>query len=354
MNKQLRKNIDIILKINKNLKIDYIYERVKNIKWDINKIAKTTEVTLNFNCNTRCKFCYFKPDDFKKTNTTQIKEISKTFYNGIKKGEWISVIIGGEPTLSKDIFRVGMIAQKIGYPCVKICTNGVLLTKKLTEKLKKCGYNMFDISIHSPKEETHDFLVGIKGAFKKVMKACSNVKKLNLELGTNIVINKINYKEFKEFIDLTYNKLGINYYNIIFGHLRGIMQINKNILKIRYSDVIEYIKNGLEIIRKTGMPLFARILVNFPPCILPEYINIIADWENDIENSSTLILPGKKTINMSKMKNLQSLKTKKCKKCILYTKCRGIDREYLDEFGSSEFIPLKKIPSQIFRTTFEI
>ena len=352
MNRQVKKNVDSILKINKNLDINYVYLRVKDIKWDITKVAKTTEITLNFKCNSKCKFCYFKPDDFKKSDTTSIKDITRILYKGIRNGEWISVVIGGEPTLSSDIFKVGVISKKIGYPCIKICTNGILLKKEFIKKLQKSGYNMFDISIHSPVEEVHDYLVGVKGGFKKVINACNEVKKLNLELGTNIVINKLNYKDFKEFIDLTYNKLGINYYNIIFGHLRGMMNINKEILKIRYSDVIKYIKDGLEIIREKGMPMFSRILVNFSPCLLTQYINIIADWENDIKDSSTLLLPNSDMINMTEMKNLQSLKTKKCKDCILFERCRGIDREYLEEFGDNEFEPLKKIPTQIFKTTF--
>jgi len=352
MNGQITKNIETIIKINKNLNKNYVYDRVKDIKWDINKLAKTTEITINFNCNSKCKFCYFKPEDFKNTNTPTLTDISATLYNGIKNGEWIAVIIGGEPTLNKNIFKIGLIAKKIGYPCVKISTNGILLTKDYIIRLINSGYNMFDISIHSPDPQIHNKLVGIEGAFNKVINVCNYVKELNSELGTNIVINKLNYKNFPEFMDLTYNKLNINYYNIIFGHIRGMMKLNKNTLKIRYIDVLEYIKKGLEVISKNNMPLFARVLVNFPPCLLPEYFNIIADWENDEYNSSTLMVCGNPAINMTKMKNAQSTKTSKCKNCILNHRCRGLDKEYIKEFGDDEIKPLKEIPEQIFKVTF--
>jgi len=90
------------------------------------------------------------------------------------------------------------------------------------------------------------------------------------------------------------------------------------------------------------MPVFSRMLVNFPPCIFPKYLNILADWESDEENGDPLLLPGGEMINMSEMKNEQTRKPASCSKCVLNDRCRGIDMEYIELFGEKEFKPLKK------------
>ncbi|MCG2726364.1 MAG: radical SAM protein [Elusimicrobia bacterium] len=335
-------NLELLVKkyppINKNL----AKERIKNIKWLVNKKAKVCEVTVNSICNNRCLFCYNGEEDFGRFPDADFKTICRALYEGRKQGCWIAAVIGGEPTLNNDIGKIAAFARKIGYDCVKICTNGLKLSdKSYARHLVESGFNMFDISIHGHNAKVHDKLVNSKGAFSKVMKAAENVKAFSMELGTNQVVNRLNYKNFPEFFKMAYRDLGINYYNIIYSHYRGIMWKNKLALKLPVTKAAIKIKEGLKIIKDLKMPVFSRMLVNFPPCVFPEYLNIIADWESEEKGGDPLLLPGGETVNMSMMKNEQALKLASCEKCVLSGKCRGVDREYPELFGEKEFKPIK-------------
>jgi len=347
-------NLAYIKKKFKDIDLHLIEDRIKNIHWPISKKAKVCEVTVNSICNNRCLFCYNSERDFGQFPDADFKTICRALYEGRKQGCWIAAIIGGEPTLNKDIGKIAAFARKIGYDCVKICTNGLKLSDKAyTRHLVESGFNMFDISIHGCNSKIHDKLVNSKGAFSRIMKAADNVRSLSAELGTNQVINRLNYKTFPQFFRMAYIDLGINYYNIIYSHYRGMMWKNKLALKLPVMKAVPKIEEGFEIIKKLKLPVFSRMLVNFPPCIFPKYLNIIADWESDEESGDPLLLPGGELVNMSRMKNEQAKKPISCKKCVFTGRCRGIDMEYLELFGGKEFKPIKnKNTRNCFKTMF--
>lgn len=345
-----KKNLEFLYKT-KEIRKEIIKKRIKNIKWPINIFPQTCEITVTHKCNLKCIFCY---EENKKNNDPSIELITKTLSSSRKEGSWICVVIGGEATLRDDLPIIGRIAKKIGYECIKICTNGIKLSdKKFLKKLISSGFNMFDITLMSIESKIHDYLTGIEGNYNRLMKAFQNLKENNCEIGINIVINKLNYKNFTKFIDFTYNNLGVNYYNIIFGHYDGNFKKNIAELAVKYSEVLKDIKQGLHIIEKTKIPVFARMLVNFPPCLLPEYLNIIADWEIEKLPKENILLNS----NIDKLYNKRIYfykKIEKCKNCILKNKCKGIDKRYLNLFGISEFKPLTHIPNQKIQTTFSI
>ncbi|MCX7641651.1 MAG: radical SAM protein [Elusimicrobiales bacterium] len=349
MNKIISHNLKVIKKITNKNNSD-ILKKIINIKWHIDTFPQTCEITVTSKCNLNCKFCYNEKD--LKFYEPDIKTITNSLIFSRKNGAWICVIIGGEATLRKDITLIGSIAKKIGYECIKICTNGQKLAdENFLKKLIKYGFNMFDITLMSINEKIHDYLTGTKGSYKNIMKALNNLKKNNCEIGINTVINKLNYKDFPELINLTYNNLDINYYNIIFGHYDGSFKKNIKELSVSYSDVKKYIEDGLKIIEYSKIPAFARILVNFPPCIMPQYLNITADWQ--LENMpKENILFNSKTKTIYETRISYYTKTKKCLSCILFNKCKGIDKRYIKLYGIKEINPIKPYKKQLIKTTF--
>ncbi|MCK5583774.1 MAG: radical SAM protein, partial [Elusimicrobiales bacterium] len=283
------------------------------------------------------------------------ESVCKALYKGRKMGCWLATLIGGEPTLRKDIGKIASFARKIGYPCVKVCSNGSMMAQKdYVRYLADSGVNMFDVSLHGVNDSIHDKLVGSKGAFKKAMKAADNIKAIGKELGTNQVVNRLNYKTFPDFFKMALVDMGINYFNIIYGHYRGSMASNERFLRVPILKTVPYLKEGLKVYKNKKIPVFARTLVNFTPCLIPAYYKIIADWESDTAIEEPLFAMNQKQINMADMKNSQSLKPVSCAKCVFNSKCRGFDKEYFEIFGGSEFKPLKKIPkSEKLMVSFE-
>ncbi|MBI4655475.1 MAG: radical SAM protein [Elusimicrobia bacterium] len=345
MNPFLKSNLRFALTGMPGLDAAGFKKRIQSVKWPINLKPRVCEVTVNSACNSRCLFCYGDPASFDSGVEPKLEEIFRALYAGRKQGCWIAAIIGGEPTLRPDIDKIAGFARKIGYPCIKLCSNGGRLSDlKYARRMAESGFNMFDIALHGHNALIHDKLLGVSGSFDNAMNAIKNMKRLRLEVGTNQVINALNYGHFRRFFEFAWQELGINYYNIIYLHYRGCVVHNIEALKIKISATAPFIKKGLEVLRNSGMPALSRILVNFPPCLFPEYLNILADWESEAEAGDPLMSPDGSIINMAVMKNKQSIKAMACARCILDKRCRGLDREYMSLFGDLELKPLVKTP----------
>jgi MoaA/NifB/PqqE/SkfB family radical SAM enzyme len=76
---------------------------------------------------------------------------------------------GGEPLLRNDIHALITCARSHGF-CTNLDTNGALLTRPFTRKLKTAGLNIIGVSIDSSDPDTHDGLRRKKGLFAKALK----------------------------------------------------------------------------------------------------------------------------------------------------------------------------------------
>ena len=356
MNPFLEKNLKYAIGKMPGLDRAALSARLANISWPVSLKAKVCEVTVNSACNNKCLFCYAEPGSFAKGPEPMLEEILKALYLGRKQGCWIAAIIGGEPTLRPNIDKIAAFARKAGYLCVKLCTNGARLADPAyAAEMAAAGFNMFDISLHGHNAALHDRLVGVPGAFDKAVRGIKNIRALGREVGTNQVINALNYRHFPAFLDFAYNGLGINYYNIIYGHFRGVMARNEKLLKVKISSTLPFIKKGLKVLQASGVPALNRVLVNFTPCLLPAYMNLLADWESDTAGGDPLMPADGAIVNMAEMKNGQSAKTKNCARCALNSRCRGLDAEYLALAGGGEFKPLAAAPRAFaVKTLFEV
>ena len=346
MNTFLKPNLKYIKGRHPEFNEAVLKNRLKNIYWPVWKRPCVCEVTVNYACNSRCRFCYNRLSPAKGSTEPDFKTAARVLAEGRKRGAWLAVIIGGEPTLREDICRLAALAVKLGYPCVKLCTNGLRLADRTyAGRLVDSGFNMIDISLHGVRPEIHDTLVGVPGAFLKVMRAMENVRALKAELGTNHVVNRLNYKTFPEFFRFALLELGINYFNIIYSNYRGEMARNAAGLKVKISLAAPYIARGLAAYKLGAAPALSGILVNFPPCIMPGFQHLSADWKlSSAQQDETLMLPDGRSVSMHLMKDKQKLKPRACAACVFFGRCRGIDREYLEIFGAGEFVPLKREP----------
>lgn len=345
MNPFLADNLKFALRKAPGVKRAALAARLANIRWPVSRRARVCEVTVNSACNNRCLFCYAEPGSFASGPEPKPETIFKALYAGRKEGCWIAAVIGGEPTLRADIGKAAAFARKAGYDCVKLCTNGFRLADPAyAGKMAEAGFNMFDVSLHGPDAALHDRLVGVPGAFDKAVRGIKNVRALGLEAGANLVVNALNYKRFPEFMDFAYNGLGINYFNIIYGHYRGVMACNEDLLRVNISKTLPYIEKGVAVLKRSGVPALNRVLVNFTPCLLPAYANLLADWESDTSEGDPLMPADGGVVNMAEMKNRQSAKPAGCARCALDARCRGFDAEYIELAGGREFKPLARAP----------
>lgn len=206
-------NFDIEEKINK--------ERIgRLVSWYKNKGEGPIQidVELHKRCNLKCVFCA-RYNNHKRLN----KEYKK--YE-MPVGRWLE-IIKEAAELKAMVFNIEGINEPVAvpelfFPFIKrikevglygiVTTNGTLWKEEQLKKLVEMSWDRIHFSIHSPNQEIHDNLTGMKGSFKKVIKNVQLLnkwkKKLNSErpmVNINTCINQLNFQQLPEMVELVHS-----------------------------------------------------------------------------------------------------------------------------------------------------
>lgn len=146
------------------------------------------ELEVTSNCNHCCQFCY------NVWQKGQFPEADMFFILDRLREADVKVLFltGGEPFLRKDIFQLieYSVQNKMKINAV---TNGTLLTEKKARRLKELGVSV-QVSLHGT-EQTHNYLVGVPGAYKKAMQGLAYLRECKVPLSINITLTRYNFSE---------------------------------------------------------------------------------------------------------------------------------------------------------------
>ncbi len=167
-------------------------------------ITKRIVLQVGYTCNARCKFCYYrKALESKKVRDLTFPEIKKRLEKARRFGKTQVDLSGGEPTIRRDIFQITEHARQIGFRTVCVITNGLrTFNVDFCKSLQGSGVNEFLFSLHSPKEEEHDWLTSVKGSWKKVIQSIENADALKIPYRTNTVVSNMNYGDLDRLYDI--------------------------------------------------------------------------------------------------------------------------------------------------------
>lgn len=128
-------------------------------------------IEVSHRCMFNCKMCNYgksalDPEEIGLADLSKFISSLKKFVNG----NFEMNISGGEPLLKDGILDLieFIAAEGIRFSLV---TNGYLINKTIAKRIADSGLNFLAISLDSPDEATHDYLRGMKGAYRKVMEA---------------------------------------------------------------------------------------------------------------------------------------------------------------------------------------
>jgi len=245
---------------------------------------------------------------------------------------------GGEPTLNKDLFHFVRMLKNLGYENIEIQTNGRLLSyHSFCLALLNSGINAVGVSIHGSNSRIHDILTRSRGSFKQTNKGLGNIISLKdrykIRVYTNFTINKINYKDIYNYLEMQLSFKKID--DIVINPLMyvGNAKIYYDRLFVSYTEIAEYAKRAIDKLIKNGASTLFKIkLLSMPYCLMKGYENYIGMWREHI-----IIRNGAldKTSQASRTE-----KSDKCKLCKHYEVCAGIDGLYVERNGWSEFKPV--------------
>ncbi|MFX1236640.1 MAG: radical SAM protein [Promethearchaeota archaeon] len=230
--------------ITKGLALGYYLLRHK-----IKKVPIAVNYDLTWNCNLRCKHCYFY------SSTSELSTIEKS---ELTDQEWLAIfkyhsdmgvsscaLTGGEPTL-----RMRLLKEAVKYfSSVQIASNGIIKLPRLNYPNKE---PIYWVSLDGC-EKTHN---SIRGAniFQKVMNNIENDKRVLISM----TINSFNYKEILETIKIAHDANVSGFFFLFYtGYdndillLKGekLKKVSKSILKAMrdYGDFILISKKMLEL-----------------------------------------------------------------------------------------------------------
>ena len=298
--------------------------------------GKCYELILNYNCNARCRFC--SQGDFDKSLNAPFDAIARNIYSAYKNGYRRLGLTGGEPLIRPDILKVIALGRSVGFRFIRVQTNGIKLADPaFCRALVKAGLTFCKFSFTTDRAADHDALVGVPGALKKALAGLENLRKLKIRLGTNILVNRLNYKRLPEIIKF-YLGRGITNFVIIYPVYNGAMADNAKKLGVSLPDCEPYFEAAVRTMEAAGLP--GEILfLNTPPCFLNgrEKLAIGLDLFNTLVTDP---LGGRTDLDA----NAEAAKVKgpPCRACALNKKCRGADEHYIANFGWAGFRPVKK------------
>lgn len=111
------------------------------------------------------------------------------------------VFSGGEPLLRKDIFELIKFGTEKGFKTL-MPTNGYLIDEDIAKRIRDSGLKETFIALDSINDKTHDFLRGVDGSHKRVMRAIESLHRYcpELRIGIITVISGVNYNEVIELV----------------------------------------------------------------------------------------------------------------------------------------------------------
>ncbi len=266
------------------------------------------ELFLGNKCNNKCLFCHYRLTANEEPNLDTI--IS---YLDEIEGDSV-VLFGGEPTLRNDLLTIINIAKKNNYRRIKLVSNGRLLSdNQFLLQIIKAGCLLFEIKLWGSNPDTHDHLTQIPNSFFETIQGLENLQHLSCDkfICLRIPICKQNFTDIINIVIM-----GIN------------LSVNRIVLSfedcnIPLKDLIPYIKVALNI------SILNRIWIlteGFPFCVMQGLEHHIGEIYHGYE---------------SKIYPRTYKHHKNCQHCLYKEICKGVEIEYLNKFGHSEFNPIR-------------
>ena len=154
--------------------------------------------TLSYRCNFACEHCYSRDEKCPELNTSDIKRIVDVLVE--QQVPFIN-FGGGEPLIREDLYEVAEYASSRGLN-VSMNTNGWLLDEAAAQRLKDAGFKSVGVSLDSFDPALHDTFRNMPGSYERALRGLDALRAVGLKSTMSSVISRINFRAFRELLDL--------------------------------------------------------------------------------------------------------------------------------------------------------
>lgn len=225
----------------------------------------TVWLVLTYNCNNKCKWCYANSNNLTERQTfpggRENETVDLLHSLGIKK----IILIGGEPTIYPNLFRIINKISKSGISLGLISNGRKFEDYNFVKNLKKEGLGGVSISLGSYCSEIQDEMSGVGGGFNQTMAGLENLLSLGLRVSSNTVINKENLGDLEKIVDLIGKKVTTMTWNFC-GVCLSEESNNQDVLHPR--ETAKAIERIYDYSNKKGVKM--RVVTPMPFCVFDQ------------------------------------------------------------------------------------
>lgn len=281
---------------------------------------------MGYGCNQRCRFC--DQGDAREVLGDAPTEAVKAALTAIPHREGV-ILAGGELTLRPDLPALVQAARALGFKRVALQTNGhILASKGAASGLRSLGLTDVAVAIHAPDADTHDWLTGVEGSFRRAVAAARQVHASGLTLYLSVVLTRTTTPLASRMVLLA-RSLGAGTIRFTPCREEGAAIAEVRMLAPRLSIVAEALVAAAEVGRDAGVSVE---IVGVPLCLAPELRALAADR-----------LDGKQPERVSALGAGAEAKERRsyardCAPCTLRSVCPGVEAAYLRRWGGDELV----------------
>ena len=171
-------------------------------------------------CNFKCRMCNMwrnknRRIDRKELTIDEIRGFVDDLKNVTTEPIFIH-LIGGEALLRKDLMDIVSYIKARGYNS-SITTNGFYINDNMAKRIVASRLTGIFLSLDGIKQETHDYMRGVRGSYRRVMNAIDLLDKYRghnmdnrLSIGITMTLMNRNLSEVLEMADWANNNDKIN------------------------------------------------------------------------------------------------------------------------------------------------
>ncbi len=298
-----------------------------------------TSIIMGYECNNNCRFCY--DGGYKRTlppmSTEQVK---KELLEAMKRGSTFVDLLGGEPTIRRDIIPLVRYAKKLGFETISLTTNGKMFYyRDFAERILDAGLNSAVFSIHGHTPELHDYLTR-SNSYRYATQGLRNLKELSndIYICTNTVIVKDNYRFLPQIADNN-ARLGADGMEFMFIHPRGNALKHFDEVVPTLTEIKDYLKPTVQAGLRHGIN--HSMIRYVPMCYMLFDLKHLSEFSTRGRMKEHHAGPEFRDLDVEKNRAKHGrVKGPQCRACKHFNICEGIFKEYADRRGFRELVPV--------------
>ena len=283
-------------------------------------------------CNSHCQFCTTDPMGRPMEEVT-VAEIEEFLKENSGQGFEAVQVIGGEPTLYKQLPEVLQLIRDYGYPVVQMCTNGRTLRKKpYAKQLIDLGVRLFYISLHGADAKTHDALTERPRSWAQAIEGIHNVKELGEDVQTITVVNRHNYRQLEDIVMLLM-EIGVDIIDITGLCPGGLAVFAWDDLVVPYEEVFPYLDRAIRACQEAGQEI---AMEGFPFCAVRPWEELCLEYAGS--RKELMLFYGNLIQDFDTCLNtVHKERIPQCTGCAVSQVCGGVYDRYVESYGNGHY-----------------